>query len=102
MQLDSDAALHHLNQVISWYRRATTGIQAVGLPSDTIYQDNTRNLGAQVVRLAFQSAKAGAALIKAQQGSIQTPRESSQEQALEQMQSKRPRKSTSCSRRSTS
>jgi len=88
IQLDGDAALHHLNQVISWYRRATTGIQAVGLPSDTIYEDNTKNLGAQVVRFAFQSAKAEAALIKAQQGSIQTSRESSQEHALEQMQSK--------------
>ncbi len=86
--MDSDAALHHLNQVISWYRRATTGIQAVGLPSDTIYQDNTRNLGAQVVRLAFQSAKTEAALIKSQQGSIQTSHESSQEQALERMQAK--------------
>jgi small-conductance mechanosensitive channel len=88
LQLDSDAALHHLNQVISWYRRATTGIQAVGLPSDTIYEDNTKNLGAEVVRFAFQSAKAEAALIKAQVGSIQTLHESSQEQALEQMQAK--------------
>ena len=88
LQLDGDAALHHLNQVISWYRRATTGIQAVGLPSDTIYEDNTKNLGEQVVRFAFQSAKAEAALIKAQQGSTQTSRESSQTQALEQMQAK--------------
>lgn len=88
LQLDGDAALHHLNQVISWYRRATTGIQSVGLPSDTIYQDNAKDLGGQVVRLAFQSAKAEAALIKAQQGSIQTSHESSQAQSLEQMQSK--------------
>src|ERR1700756_4339591 len=88
LQVDSNAALHHLNQVISWYRRATTSIQAVGLPSDTIYEDNTKNLGAEVVRFAFQSAKAEAALIKAQQGSMQTLHESSQEQALEQAQSK--------------
>lgn len=88
LQLNGDAALHHLNQVISWYRRATTGIQAVGLPSDTIYEDNTKNLGAQVVRFAFQSSKAEAALIKAQQGSTQTSHESSQTQALEQMQAK--------------
>jgi small-conductance mechanosensitive channel len=88
LQLDGDAALHHLNQVISWYRRATTSIQAVGLPSDAIYEDNTKNLGAEVVRFAFQSAKAEAALIKAQQGSIQTSHESSQEQALEQAQAK--------------
>src|SRR5579863_1686296 len=88
LQLDGDAALHHLNQVISWYRRATTGIQAVGLPSDTIYEDNTKNLAAQVVRFAFQSAKAEAVLIKAQQGSSQTSHESSQAQALDQMQAK--------------
>ena len=88
LQLDGDAALHHLNQVISWYRRATTGIQAVGLPSDTIYEDNTKSLGAEVVRLAFQSAKAEAALIKAQQGSIQASQQSSQAQALAQMQAK--------------
>lgn len=88
LKLDGDAALHHLNQVISWYRRATTGIQAVGLPSDTIYEDNTKNLGEQVVRLAFQSAKAEAALIKSQQGSVQASQESSQAQALEQTQVK--------------
>lgn len=88
LQVNGDAALHHLNQVISWYRRATTGIQAVGLPSDTIYEDNTKHLGEQVVRLAFQSAKAEAALIKAQQGSVQISQESSQAQALEQMQAK--------------
>lgn len=88
VQLDSDAALHHLNQVISWYRRATTGVQTVGLPSDAIYEDNTKNLGGQVVRLAFQSAKAEATLIKAQPGSAQASQENSQAQALEQMQAK--------------
>ena len=88
LQLDGDAALHHLNQVISWYRRATTGIQPVGLPSDAIYEDNTKNLGGQVVRLAFESAKAEVALIKVQQGSAQASQENSQAQALEQMQAK--------------
>src|ERR1700683_3225299 len=67
VQLDSAAALHHLNQIISWYRHATTGIQSVGLPSDAIYQDNSQTLGAQAVRLAFQSAKAESELIKEQQ-----------------------------------
>ncbi|MGC1163178.1 MAG: hypothetical protein WA881_13795, partial [Candidatus Sulfotelmatobacter sp.] len=27
VQLDGSAALHHLNQIISWYRHSTTGIQ---------------------------------------------------------------------------
>lgn len=44
VQLNGDAALHHLNQVISWYRHSTTGIQTVGLPSDAIYQDNAQSL----------------------------------------------------------
>ena len=59
--------LAHLNQLISWYRHSTTGIQSVGLPSDAIYQDNTKTLGSQAIALAFQSAKAEAALIAAQQ-----------------------------------
>jgi small-conductance mechanosensitive channel len=66
LQLDGNAALHHLNQVISWYRHATTGIRPVGLPSDAIYQDNTRTLGAQAIRLAFQFARAESGLIGAQ------------------------------------
>jgi small-conductance mechanosensitive channel len=67
LQIDGTTVLHHLNQVISWYRRATTGIQTVGQPSDGIYQDNTQNLGTEVVRLAFQSARAEAELMKAQE-----------------------------------
>jgi hypothetical protein len=37
----------------------------VGPPSDAIYQDNARNLAAESVRLAFQSAKAEANIITA-------------------------------------
>src|SRR5579871_3484708 len=91
IQFDSDAALHHLNQVISWYRHATTGVSSVGLPSDTIYEDNTKDLGAQVVRLAFQSAKAEADLIKAQEKASaenQAAHPTTQEQTLTQMQAK--------------
>jgi hypothetical protein len=36
------------------------------------HQDNTKNLGAQVVKLAFQSAKADAALVKTQQKAADT------------------------------
>ena len=90
VQLDGDAALHHLNQVIGWYRHSTTGIQSVGLPSDSTYQDNTQSLGAQVVRLAFQSAKAEAALIAAEQkaGGANPPGKTTQQQGLDQMQAK--------------
>jgi small-conductance mechanosensitive channel len=62
-QLDRDAVLHHLNAVITWYRDATSKIKSVGLPSDAIYQDNARNLAAQAVRLAFQSARAEADIL---------------------------------------
>src|SRR5579863_3185427 len=89
-QLDGGLALHHLNQLISWYRHSTTGIPSVGLPSDTIYQDNVKRLGSQAIQLAFQSAKAEAAIIRAQNkgnGEV-TARESSQQQALTEMLTK--------------
>ena len=63
--LNRDAILGHLNAVITWYRDATSKVQATGLPSDAIYEDTTRNLAAEVVRLAFQSARAEAAVIGA-------------------------------------
>jgi small-conductance mechanosensitive channel len=91
IQLDGDAALQHLNRVISWYRHVTTGVPGVGLPSDAIYQDNTQSLGAQAVRLAFQSARAEAALIAAQQknsGGNQPSSASTQQQTLARMQEK--------------
>jgi small-conductance mechanosensitive channel len=90
IQLDGDAILHHLNQLISWYRHATTGVQSVGLPSDTIYQDNTKSLGEQAVRLAFQSARAETALITAQQKAAgsQPSGETTQAQNLQQLEAK--------------
>src|ERR1700691_1897106 len=89
IHLDDSAALHHLTQVISWYRHATTGIQSVGEPSDAIYQDNAQSLGAQVVRLPFQSAKAETTLIKAQEkagGATPASGETPQQQNLAQLQ----------------
>jgi small-conductance mechanosensitive channel len=90
LQLDGDAILHNLNQMISWYRHATTGVQSVGLPSDTIYQDNAKSLGEQAVRLAFQSARAETALITAQQKAAgnQPSGETTQEQNLQQLEAK--------------
>jgi small-conductance mechanosensitive channel len=89
IHLDGNAALHHLNEIISWYRHATTSIQSVGLPSDAIYQDNTRELGAEAVRLAFQSAKAESLMITEEQkknGSAST--ETTQQQNLAGLESK--------------
>lgn len=91
LQMQGSEALDHLNQVISWYRHSTTGIQAVGLPTDAIYQDNAQSLGAQAVRLAFQSAKAESALIGAQQkteADNATPGQTTQQQRLAQLEAK--------------
>lgn len=91
LQLNGNAALHHLNSVVSWYRHSTSDIQPVGLPTDTIFQENVKNLGAQVVQLAFQSAEEESKLIAAQQkstGQAQPSGETSQQQSLEQMRTK--------------
>ncbi len=50
--------LGHLNATINWYNNLTTRVPAGPEPSDSIYLSNATNLGAQVVRLAFQSARA--------------------------------------------
>jgi small-conductance mechanosensitive channel len=91
LDLDGSAVLAHLNQLISWYRHSTTNVQSVGLPSDAIYQDNTKTLGSQAIALAFQSAKAEAGLIAAQQkngASSQPSAEATQQQNLAQIQAK--------------
>jgi hypothetical protein len=61
-QLDRQAILNHLNAVITWYRDCTN-VPAVGLPSDAVYQENAQHLAAEVVRRAFKSARAEAAVI---------------------------------------
>jgi small-conductance mechanosensitive channel len=55
--------LAHLNAAINWYKNLTTQVPPGQEPSDTIYSTNAENLGAEVVRLAFQSARAQAALM---------------------------------------
>jgi small-conductance mechanosensitive channel len=62
----ADLILEHLNAVINWYRNLTGQIPAGQEPSDEIYLANAQNLGQQVVRLAFQSARALAAIIELQ------------------------------------
>jgi small-conductance mechanosensitive channel len=87
LQIDSNTVLHHLNQVINWYRRTAIEIRDVGLPSDAIYEDNAKTLGAQAVQLAFQSAKAESAVI-AEQGNGAASQVSPQQQNLEQLRAK--------------
>jgi small-conductance mechanosensitive channel len=63
--LDTDAVINHLNAVIKFYRNASAELQTGGAPSDVIYQENEKSLAADVVRLAFQAARAEAAAIRA-------------------------------------
>ncbi len=64
-QFDRDAVINYLSEVIKLYRNAVGHLQTAGNPSDVIYQDNQQNLSAEAVRLAFQSARAEAAAIRA-------------------------------------
>ena len=64
--ISSDAIIHHLSSVISWYRDSTTKVQPPGFASDAIYQGDARTLAEQAVRLAFDSARATVPLVNAQ------------------------------------
>jgi small-conductance mechanosensitive channel len=64
-QLDSEAVINQLNAVIKLYRNASAELQTGGAPSDVIYQEHEKSLTADVVRLAFQAARAEAAAIRA-------------------------------------
>ena len=60
--VDPNTILNHLNAAISWYKKLTTQVPPGREPSDAVYAANAENLGAQVVRLALQSARADATL----------------------------------------
>ncbi len=62
-QPDRNLILGHLNAAISWYRDVTGNLKPGELPSDAIFQQNVRSLAAQAVQLAFESARAEAALL---------------------------------------
>lgn len=79
--LDSEAVINHLNAVIKLYRNASAELQTGGAPSDVIYQDNEQSFTAEVVRLAFQSARAEAAAIRATEKAGATSTSSAQSSA---------------------
>ena len=62
-QPNRNDVLGHLNTIISWYRDSTANLQPGELPSDAIFQQNVRSLAAQAVQIAFESARAEAALL---------------------------------------
>ena len=71
--LDDDQILHHLNNVITWYRHIKTQIQPVGLPTDVVYQANAERLAGDVVNSAFKSAENAAPLIPNEATQSSTP-----------------------------
>ena len=71
--LDDDQILHHLNNVITWYRHIKTQIQPVGLPTDVVYQANAERLASDVVNSAFKSAENAAPLLPNEETQSSTP-----------------------------
>lgn len=69
---DQTAVLSHLNATITWYKNLTAKVSAGAEPSDAMYRNNAELLGAQIVRLAFQSARAQVEL-QAKSGASKDP-----------------------------
>ncbi|HEY4011675.1 MAG TPA: mechanosensitive ion channel domain-containing protein [Acidobacteriaceae bacterium] len=57
------AILQHLNEVLRFYRVATTKIQKAGEPSDILYSEQSKSQATQIAQLAFESARNEAALL---------------------------------------
>jgi small-conductance mechanosensitive channel/TolA-binding protein len=70
--IDEKQILHHLNTVITWYRKTKTQIQPVGLPTDSLYQTNANRIAGEVVSLAFASAVKAAPFIPAESAAATT------------------------------
>jgi small-conductance mechanosensitive channel len=68
------AIIGHLDAAITWYKQLATINESAGQPSDAIYLSGARAMAKQVVVLAFQSAEAEAAVLRAEKEST-TPGE---------------------------
>jgi small-conductance mechanosensitive channel len=62
-QVRTEGIVAHLNSVIQFYRATLVPIQKAGEPNDVVYRDQAVALSRQIAGLAFQSAKAEAALM---------------------------------------
>lgn len=67
-QTDANAIIQYLNQTITWYRQGLQQQEVANEPSDVLVLSDNRQLAGQVVRLAFEFARAEAPAI-AKQGS---------------------------------
>lgn len=68
-QLDANQIIQYLNQSINWYRQVAQQEQLATEPSDALVVDDNRHIADQVIRLAFDFARAEAPAI-AKQGSL--------------------------------
>lgn len=83
----SQDVITHLNAVLRFYRATTLPVQKVGEPNDIVYRDQTVSMAMQAANLAFQSAKAEAALLAnydKQHGSAQEVASGSEVERLQQ------------------
>src|SRR5215469_14211934 len=63
VKAQSQLILGHLNDILRYYRAATTKIQKAGEPSDILYAEQAKAQATQIAQLAFQSARNEAALL---------------------------------------
>ncbi len=63
VKAQSQLILGHLNDILRYYREATTKIQKAGEPSDILYAEQAKAQATQIAQLAFQSARNEAALL---------------------------------------
>jgi len=76
------AIISFLNQTIVWSRQLTAEQQLVNEPSDALFLNDSRQLANQVVRLAFDYARARAQALANQGGVVQSQAAPSQYQRL--------------------
>lgn len=72
---DAPSVIAYLNQTIVWYRQLTVQQEVASEPGDAVFLNQNRQLADQVIRLAFDFARADAQLLspKGQKGAELTP-----------------------------
>ena len=78
----AEAIIPYLNQTIVWYRDLTQQQQLATEPSDVMFFNDNRQIADQVVRLAFEYARARAQALAAQPNANANPDNASQYQTL--------------------
>ena len=78
----AEAIIPYLNQTIVWYRDLTQQQQLATEPSDVMFFNDNRQIADQVVRLAFEYARARAQALAAQPNTSANPDNASQYQTL--------------------